>query len=104
MDQIEEVRLASAAANIARKDFPAESALGKNDLMTTGWSIERTGQPGVLVVVLDEPIDPRGKTLVVTLKHVFQWHQWTLGRWRLSATDAPLPIAAEPTAVELLPP
>lgn len=104
IEQVEEVRLASAVANSARKDFPAESALGNSDLLTTGWSMERTGQPGVLVLVLEEPIDPRGKTLVVTLKHVFQWHQWTLGRWRLSVTAEPPPIPPEPTAVELLAP
>ncbi len=91
------VAIETATADFAQgkdgKDFPPEAALdGKPN---TGWAVSpQFGQRHMAVFELAAPLaaDP-GQTLVVTLDHQFG-QQHTLGKLRVSVTDAAKPVKA----------
>lgn len=80
------------------QDFAGEgraAAMALDGRADTGWSIiGQTGKPHAAVFEFSAPVGHAGGTLLhLTLDQTFI-HQHTLGRFRVSATTAPLPVQA----------
>ena len=86
-----ELELHNAKADFAQKNFPVENALKGED--TSGWAVAPEQQKShVAVFELKSPLDvPAGVRLIVTLDHQYK-ETYTLGQFRLSATDASGPL------------
>jgi len=85
------VQLVEATHSFAKKKCSAEKTL--DDRLDTGWCIgARSGKPHHAVYQLAEPLEA-GARLAVELHQIYI-HGMTLGRFRLSATSAALPVVA----------
>ncbi|MBX3178199.1 MAG: PSD1 domain-containing protein [Candidatus Hydrogenedentes bacterium] len=91
------VTVARATQSFADGEKTAEKALdGRAD---TGWSIKGgEGKPHAAVFTFDQPAGFPGGTLFhITLEQKYI-HQHTIGRFRLSGTGSPAPVASGVTA------
>jgi len=94
-----ELELSQATADFAQKKFEAEKAIDGD--LETGWSIE-AGKPGrnvdrtlVLELKNDVHTPAGGGRTKLHLKLVHNYtHEHNLGRFRVSATAGPRPVAA----------
>lgn len=92
-EAVNPVALQNASEDYAAPDRTAAHALdGKLD---TGWSVkDREGQPHAAVFEFTEPVGTAGGTLLKLKLDQYYVHQHTLGRLRISATTAALPVKA----------
>jgi hypothetical protein len=65
------------------------------------WTCMKGGSPASALYAPAQPIDPRGKVLVLTLRHFAKDPGQLLGRFRISATAEKPPFALEPNGVEV---
>jgi hypothetical protein len=86
------IALQNASADFAQANFPAAAAISPSPNAKAGWAVSpEFGKPHVAVFELKEPISAAGATLSFTLDQ--KWGaEHTIGRFRLSVTDAPRPI------------
>ena len=92
------VRIEKATHNHALKKCSAENTLDGE--LDTGWSIgTRSGKPHHAVYQLAEPLEA-GVRYAVELHQIYI-HGMTLGRFRLSATQDPLPVVASGVPAEV---
>lgn len=62
--------------------------------LDTGWAIKgRTGEAHHIVIPLDKPLNTNNQPLTLTLIQQYI-HQLTIGRFRISTTNAPLPVTS----------
>ncbi|MBI4584373.1 MAG: DUF1553 domain-containing protein [Planctomycetes bacterium] len=97
------VPFALAAADFSQEGFPVQNALKQKDLKESGWSVGlRQKEPHAAVFVAASPVaaaDGEKETaLSFQLEHLFKDPQYSLGRFRLSATSAPVKAAIEEIA------
>ena len=92
-DALAPITLQNASEDYSDAGRPARLALdGKLD---SGWTIKgREGQPHAAVFEFAQPVSHAGGTLLKLKLEQFYVHQHTLGRFRVSATSAPLPVKA----------
>jgi hypothetical protein len=95
------VVLASAAADFANQNSPV-AALIDDDPRDTSWCVsQRPKQSHVAVLGTAADVGfPNGSRLTFKLSHLNHGHQ-NLGRFRLSATEAPRPVAVERPGIVL---
>jgi hypothetical protein len=98
-----EIPLKSAAADYSEPGFPVADCLKPVKPAEQGWSIKpQVAKPHVAIFEPEQPLDLRGALLTLTLEHRYApAGGQILGRFRLSATDQPLPVPLEPIAVEV---
>jgi len=95
-------RIASATHSYAADKYSAAACLDGD--LDTGWSIKgRTGEAHQAVFVLEQPLElGPGDLLRLTLEQRYI-HQMTIGRFRLSLSDAPMARATElPAEIEAI--
>jgi hypothetical protein len=93
-----EIALQNASADFAQPDFAVGAALDADP--KTGWALNpELGKPHAAVFELKQPATLQAdETFVFTLKQTYgQKH--TIGRFRLSATTAPLPVRELPEKI-----
>jgi hypothetical protein len=98
-----EIPLKAAAADYSEPGFSVADCLSPAKPAEQGWSIRpQVGRPHVAVFEPEQPVDLHGALLVLTLEQRYAPSAGQLlGRFRLSATDQPLPVPIEPIAVEV---
>jgi hypothetical protein len=98
-----EIPLKSAAADYSEPGFPVADCLKPTKPAEQGWTIKpQVAKPHVAVFEPEQPVDLRGALLTLTLEHRYAPSGGqVLGRFRLSATDQPLPVPVKPIAVEV---
>jgi Protein of unknown function (DUF1553)/Protein of unknown function (DUF1549)/Planctomycete cytochrome C/F5/8 type C domain len=97
-DDTKTVKLANASADFAQPGFEAPLAIDGNE--ATGWGLAgASGVPHALVAECTPPITLESNAeLIITLGQQYGGHH-TLGRFRISATDAPAPVRELPPAI-----
>ena len=83
--------LAQASATHSQPQFPIANALTQPDLAASGWAVgPLMTQPHTAIFAASAPTGqaPQNR-LTVTLEHRFKMPGYTLGRFRLSATNSP---------------
>ena len=114
---LSEIRVSLAGTNVAEKPKPIALRNASADFNQAGWGIERAldgkpetawgihpqvGKPHHAVFELTQPsAATNGVTLVIQLDQL-HGQRHLIGRFRLSATDKPLPVRAPTLPVELL--
>ena len=114
---LSEIRVSLAGTNVAEKPKPIALRNASADFNQVGWGIERAldgkpetawgihpqvGKPHHAVFELTQPsAATNGVTLVIQLDQL-HGQRHLIGRFRLSATDKPLPVRAPTLPVELL--
>lgn len=95
-DDAQPLKLVNASADFAQSGFEASSAIDENS--KTGWAFAGGGgAPHAWVVECQPPINlPVGSELIVSLAQEYGGNH-TLGRFRISATNAPAPIRELPS-------
>ena len=98
-----EIPLKSAAADYSEPGFPVADCLKSAKPAEQGWTIKpQVARPHVAIFEPEQPVDLRGALLTLTIEHRYAPSGGqVLGRFRLSATDQPLPVPVEPIAVEV---
>ncbi|MFO1094891.1 MAG: DUF1549 domain-containing protein, partial [Planctomycetaceae bacterium] len=83
------IKLAAAFADYAYKEHEAAKVLDAANPDTTGWSVsEQIDRPHTLTLISDVPVAlPAGAELAVTIEQRFATPNYTLARFRLSATS-----------------
>ncbi len=99
--------LAFAEAAPARRRQPENSAaqaIGNPDPRKRGWSINgQVYEPHAAVFTLQQPVDPSGRVLIVSLSYLNERQPSAIGRFRILVTADDPPIPAEPVTLPLLP-
>jgi len=114
---LSEIRVSLAGTNVAEKPKPIALRNASADFNQVGWGIERAldgkpetawgihpqvGKPHHAVFELTQPsAATNGVTLVIQLDQL-HGQRHLIGRFRLSASDKPLPVRAPTLPVELL--
>jgi hypothetical protein len=90
--QVKSVAFTRAIADFEQGNFPIKNVL--DNAGSSGWAIApQFGRPHEAVFEAKEPLGfPAGMTLVFTLDHQFGTKVHQIGKFRLSATTAKLPI------------
>lgn len=87
------------------EDFAANgktAALALDGKLDTGWSIQgQNGKPHAAVFPLAQPLAHADGTLLKLTLDQYYVHYHTLGRFRISVTDAPLPVVASGVPAEI---
>jgi hypothetical protein len=89
------LRFKSASADFSQKDFPVANAIDADP--KSGWAIHpEFGRPHTAIFAIEQPFTTAGAdALSVTLDFQSQFGQHQCGRFRLSATTAENPHAAQ---------
>ena len=91
-----DLAFAEARADFSQGKFPAAHALRPPNAGKNGWAVApQMGKAHEIVFVLAKPLAVgKGSSLALRLEHLFGSHPGAaLGRFRISATDHPLPGA-----------
>ena len=87
------LKVSEASASHESKTNPAKQAIDEKNDERNGWSnVGLIGQDASIYLEMANPI-PEGKTVTIVLRQASGDNQ-TLGRFRISATQAPAPIRA----------
>jgi hypothetical protein len=86
------VPLHRAQATFSQEGYPVAAAIDGNP--DTGWAVvPQTGRSHAATFELKTPLgDPKGNTLTVTMLQRYPGREHNIGRFRLSVTDAPVPL------------
>lgn len=102
LDGSRQILLQNATATFSQKDFGVELAINGDPGGRSGWAVG--GQTGKKHAAVFETVTPTSSdpdtTLTFTLKQTYGEH--ALGRFRISATAAPLPVRELPTSIVAL--
>lgn len=88
------VELQNAKATHSQTEYAVETAIdGKLDAKNNGWAIaSRLGENHIATFEVKEPLtSDQGVRLRFVLHQQYEGKKWTLGKFRLSATDASTP-------------
>ena len=99
------IAFVSATADMSQKDFPISAAVDGLNTNKIGWGVDggpgRRNQDHRAVFEAKESFGyPEGTILTFHLEQLFG-SEHTIGRLRLSATDGPAPLKADPLSPEL---
>lgn len=97
------LKLARATADFSQKEYPVALAIDGNEGAKSGWAISpQTGKRHVAVFEIEAgKLWAGGAKLEIRLVQSYGSGH-TLGRFRLSVTDAPPPIAVIPAATRMI--
>jgi hypothetical protein len=96
------VPLQNASADFSQEGYPVANAIdGKPQ---TGWAVvPQVGQPHTAFFELKAPLsNPSGALFVVSMLQQYPGKEHNIGRFRLSVTDAPLPLRPGELPVHLV--
>ena len=95
------VAISAATEDYSERGHPASKAV--DGVPDTGWNVKgRVGEPHAAVFAFDRPLGGGTTRLVLTIRQEYI-HQMTIGRFRLSVTTDPEPVASGlPSDVEAI--
>jgi hypothetical protein len=94
------VELSDASADFSQADWPIERAIDGNVAADSGWAISpQVGKPHDAVFRFRRPLEFKGGAKLKLSLVQSYGGQHTLGRFRVSVTDAASPLAAVPSRV-----
>lgn len=101
-ENAKKLNVGRATASVEQEGLPIGNVLDNNQ--ATGWAfLPGVGKGGAAYFEFKEPVvHPKGATITVELDQKFNLKDHSLGKFRISATDAKLPLKMDGTPEEMV--